>query len=68
MAIIHYKYQVGDTVMFKVSFKNQTLRDKIGTVAKIVGLALAYNNEPHYYLEGEEAIYPESCFSGRYEE
>ena len=66
--IIH-KYEVGDQVMFKVSFKNPTcgLADKGGTVATIAGIAPSYDNKPHYYLEGEEAIYPESVFSGRYE-
>jgi hypothetical protein len=68
MSIIHYKYIVGDIVMFKVSFRNPTLANKAGQTAKISGLALAYNNEPHYYLDGEVAIYPESCFAGRYEE
>lgn len=68
MEIIH-KYEVGDQVMFKVSFKNPTcgLADKGGTVATIAGIAPSYNNKPHYYLEGEEAVYPESVFSGRYE-
>lgn len=68
MEIIH-KYEVGDQVMFKVSFKNPTcgLADKGGTVATIAGIAPSYDNKPHYYLEGEEAIYPESVFSGRYE-
>lgn len=60
---IIYKYERGDVVMF-----NNYLANKLGKTAKIAGIAAAYNNEPHYYLEGEIAIYPESCFAGRYEE
>ena len=60
---ITYKYEKGDVVMF-----NNYLAGKSGKIARISGLAAAYNNEPHYYLEGDIAIYPESCFAGRYEE
>ena len=66
-----YKYEVGDIVMFKSSFKNPScgLVGREGTTAKVTGIAKAYNNKPHYYLDNEEdVIYPESCFAGRYEE
>jgi hypothetical protein len=71
MRNITYKYEVGDTVMFKVSFKNPScgLVGREGTTAKVTGLAKAYNNKPHYYLDGDETtVYPESLFSVRYEE
>jgi hypothetical protein len=57
--------------MFKVSFKNPScgLVGREGTTAKVTGLAKAYNNKPHYYLDGDETtVYPESLFVGRYEE
>jgi hypothetical protein len=71
MRNITYKYEVGDTVMFKVSFKNPScgLVGREGTTAKVTGIAPAYNNKPHYYLDGDETtVYPETCFAGRYEE
>ncbi len=71
MRNITYKYEVGDTVMFKVSFKNPScgLVGREGKTAKVTGLAKAYNNKPHYYLDGDETtVYPESLFSGRYED
>lgn len=66
MSIIHFKYNAGDYVRFKSKFTNPTcgLVGREGTTAKITGRALPYNNKPHYYLEGEEAIFPESCFVG----
>ena len=66
MVNITYKYNVGDKVKFKDKFTNPSCRlaEKAGTVAKITGLALPYNNKPHYYLEDEEAVFPETCFQG----
>jgi hypothetical protein len=66
MIIIHYKYNAGDVVKFKDKFHSPTcgLVGREGTTAKIAGRALPYNNRPHYYLEGEEAIFPETCFAG----
>ncbi len=69
--MIVHKYEVGDTVMFKVSFKNPScgLVGREGTTARITGIAPSYNNKPHYYLDCEEGtVYPESLFVGRYEE
>lgn len=66
-----YKFEVGDTVMFKVSFKNPSsgLVGREGATAKVTGHALAYRGVPHYYLdEDESTCYPENCFAGRYEE
>ena len=66
---VTYNFEVGDIVLFKTSFKNDPdLIMRAGTAAKISGLAPAFDNAPHYYLEGETAIYPETCFAGRYEE
>ena len=68
---IIYKYEVGDTVMFKCSFKNPScdLVGREGTTSKVTGLAKAYNNKPHYYLDGDDTVcYHENCFAGRYED
>lgn len=64
------KYKVGEQVKFKASFKNPScgLVGKEGTVATIAGVAPFYNNRTHYYLEGEEGVFPETLFAGRYEE
>lgn len=64
--IIH-KYKVGDYVRFKDKFSSPTtgLVGREGTIAKITGIAFAYNNKPHYYIndiEGE--VFTESCFAG----
>jgi hypothetical protein len=66
---IVYKYEVGDTVLFKHKFANPTcdLAGREGTFVKIIGLAKAYNNKPHYYIEGDNAAYHEDLFVGRYE-
>jgi hypothetical protein len=66
MSIIHHKYNAGDYVRFKSKFHSPTcgLVGREGTTAKIAGRALPYNNRPHYYLEGEEAIFPETCLAG----
>lgn len=66
MKNITYKYNVGDYVKFKDKFSSPTcgLVGREGTTAKIAGRALPYNNRPHYYLEGEAAIFPETCFAG----
>ena len=66
MSIIHHKYNAGDVVKFKDKFHSPTcgLVGREGTTAKIAGRALPYNDRPHYYLEGEEAIFPETCFVG----
>ncbi len=66
-----YEFEVGDTVMFKVSFKNPScgIVGREGTTAKITGLAPAYRGVPHYYLDGDESTcYHANCFAGRYEE
>lgn len=71
MKIINYKYEVGDTLMFKSSFKNPScdLVGREGTTSKVTGLAPAYNNKPHYYLDGDDTVcYHENCFAGRYED
>ena len=71
MAIIHYKYLVGDKVKFKDKFDRPTcgLVGREGEVVEITGLAFAYNNKPHYHINNESGVaYPESVFSGRYEE
>jgi predicted RNA-binding Zn-ribbon protein involved in translation (DUF1610 family) len=62
-----YKYNVGNYVKFKSKFTNPTcgLVWRAGTVAKITGLAKAYNNKPHYYVNGvEDEVFPESVFAG----
>lgn len=66
MSIITYKYNAGDVVKFKDKFHSPTcgLKGKEGTTVKIAGRALPYNNKPHYYVEGVEAIFPETCFQG----
>lgn len=71
MEKINYKYKVGDTVIFKSSFKNPScgLVGREGTTAKITGIAKAYNNKPHYYLDGDDTVcYHENLFAGRYED
>ena len=67
MSIIHYKYNAGDYVKFKSKFTNPTcgLVWRAGTIAKITGIAKAYNNRPHYYVNDvEDEVFPESCFAG----
>jgi hypothetical protein len=66
MSIIHYKYNVGDYVRFKSKFTNPTcgLAWRAGTIAKITGRALPYNNRPHYYINDvEDEVFPESVFA-----
>lgn len=69
---IIYKYEIGDTVMFKSSFRKPCscgLEGREGTTAKITGIAKAYNNKPHYYLDGDDTVcYHENLFAGRYED
>ena len=67
MAIV-YKYNAGDVVKFKDKFHPSAscgLAEKAGIAVKIAGQALAYNNKPHYYIEGEESVFAETCFQGR---
>ena len=67
MAIIHYKYIAGDKVKFKDKFVRPTcgLAGREGELVEITGLALAYNNQPHYYINNEKhVVYPESVFAG----
>ncbi len=68
MAIIHYKYQVGDKVKFKDKFTNPTCgcAGREGEIVEITGLGLAYNNHPSYYINGDtEGVYAERVFEGR---
>jgi hypothetical protein len=65
MRNVEYKYSTGDVVKFKVRFHpsaSATLKARAGTTVKIAGRALPYNDKPHYYIEGEEAVFPETCF------
>lgn len=65
--MITYKYSVGDYVRFKSKFTNPTcgLVWRAGTIAEITGIAKAYNNKPHYYVNGvEDEVFPESVFAG----
>lgn len=67
MRNITYKYNVGNYIRFKSKFTNPTcgLVWRAGTVAKITGIAKAYNNKPHYYVNGvEDEVFPESVFAG----
>lgn len=67
MRNVTYKYSVGDYVRFKSKFTNPTcgLVWRAGTIAKITGIAKAYNNKPHYYVNGvEDEVFPESVFAG----
>jgi hypothetical protein len=68
MSNIAYRYSVGDTVKFKVRFHPSAsceLKKLAGSTAKITGYAPAYNNRPHYHLNGvNSTAYPETCFSG----
>ena len=67
MRNITYKYNVGDYVRFKSKFTNPTcgLVWRAGTIAKITGIAKAYNNRPHYYVNGvKDEVFVESCFVG----
>lgn len=67
MSIINFKYQVGDKVQFKKRFTNPScgLAWRAGTVAEITGIALSYNNKPHYYVNGvNDEVFPESVFAG----
>lgn len=71
MEKINYRYEVGDTVIFKFSFVRPScgLVGREGTTAKITGIAKAYNNKPHYYLDGDDTVcYHENLFAGRYED
>jgi hypothetical protein len=63
--MIDYKYKVGNYVKFKSKFTRPTcgLAEKAGTVAKITGFALPYNNKPHYYINGvKDEVFPETVF------
>ncbi len=67
MKEVIYKYNVGDYVRFKDKFSSPTtgLVGREGTIAKVTGIAFAYNNKPHYYIndiEGE--VFTETCFAG----
>ena len=65
--VIEHKYKVGDKVKFKSKFNRPTygLVWRAGTTAEITGLALAYNNKPHYHINNESGVaYPESVFAG----
>ena len=67
MRNIIYKYKVGDYVRFKDKFSSPTtgLVGREGTIAKITGIAFAYNNRPHYYINNIEGeVFTESCFAG----
>jgi hypothetical protein len=67
MRNITYKYNVGDYVKFKDKFSSPTtgLVGREGTVAKITGIAFAYNNRPHYHINNIEGeVFAESCFAG----
>lgn len=67
MSIIYHKYNVGDYIKFKSKFTNPScsLVRRAGTIAKITGYALPYNDKPHYYLNNvEDEVFPESCFVG----
>jgi hypothetical protein len=68
MSNITYRYNVGDTVKFKVRFHPSAsceLKKLAGSTAKITCYAPAYNNKPHYHLNGvNHTAYPETCFSG----
>ena len=65
MKDITYKYNVGDYVKFKDKFSSPTcgLVGREGTIAKITGHAFAYNNKPHYYINGDkDVVFPETVF------
>lgn len=67
MSNIISKYNVGDYVRFKDTFKAPTtgLVGREGTVAKITGIAPSYNNKAHYYLNGQAGVvYGETLFVG----
>ena len=67
MRNIIYKYNVGDKVKFKDKFDRPTcgLIGREGEIVEITGLALAYNNKPHYYINNVEGeVFVESCFAG----
>jgi hypothetical protein len=67
MKNITYKYNVGDYVKFKDKFSSPTtgLVGREGTIAKITGIAFAYNNRPHYHINNIEGeVFAESCFAG----
>lgn len=64
---IQHKYNVGDYVRFKDTFEVPTtgLKGREGTVAKITGIAPSYDNQNHYYLNGQErVVYRDTLFAG----
>ena len=64
---IQHKYNVGDYVRFKDTFKAPTtgLKGREGTVAKITGIAPSYDNQTHYYLNGQKGVvYRDTLFAG----
>ena len=64
---IQHKYNVGDYVRFKDTFKVPTtgLKGREGTVAKITGIAPSYDNQTHYYLNGQKGVvYRDTLFAG----
>lgn len=70
MAIIHYKYQVGDKVKFKDKFTNPTCgcAGREGEIVEITGIAPAYNCKPCYYINGDNStVYYERVFEGKVE-
>jgi hypothetical protein len=67
MRNITYKYKVGDKVKFKDKFVRPScgLVWRAGTEAEITGIAPAYNNKPHYYVNGvNDEVFPEKVFAG----
>ena len=66
MKRIAHKFKAGDKVKFKDKFISPScgLVGKEGTIVTIEAIAPAYGNKPHYYIEGSEAVYPESVFAG----
>ena len=63
--MIKHAYKVGDKVKFKDKFVRPTcgLVGREGEVVEITGIALSYNNKPHYYINNiEKEVYSETVF------
>lgn len=69
MRNIIYKYEIGDTVMFKCTFHPTASCSllKLSGKTAVVTDRRDYNG-PVYKLEGYDGYFTEDCFAGRYEE
>ena len=67
--LVTYKYEVGDTVLFKPEYFFET--EVMGTKVLVTSAEIVdrkYYGEPCYSLGGRSGLWQEDCFVGRYED